>query len=235
MRSVVDNRGYNQGWYENKATIVRANRRTHDMIAEMDINPDSKILEIGCGLGSMSYYMACETGMQVTGTDICVPFIDKARETYHLPNLNYEVLDFNNTASFEGQHYNYIIGNGILHHLYYNLDIALVNLRKLLADDGKIIFYEPNIYNPYCAVIFQIPFFRKWAKLEPAEKAFSRPFIIMKLRNAGFHDIHVKFKDFLLPGIPKALIKPSIIIGDVLEKIPLVDMVAQSLFIVAGK
>ncbi len=39
----------------------------------------------------------------------------------------------------------------------------------------------------------------------------------------------------LLPGVPDFLITPSIVLGDVFEKIPLVKNVAQSIFITAGK
>ena len=235
MKSVIDDRGYNQGWAENKATLVRAKRRSDQMIREMDASPSKGILEIGCGLGNISYYIAQNTSMQVTGTDICVPFIEEARETYILPNLDFQVLDFNEVADFDGKKYDYIIGNGILHHLYFHLDKALENLHSLLTENGKIIFYEPNIYNPYCAVIFNIPYFRKLANLEPAEMAFSKPYISKKLFSAGFSQIKVSFLDFLLPGIPDIFIKPSVAVGNVMEKIYPLNRLAQSLFIVAGR
>ena len=92
---------------------------------------------------------------------------------------------------------------------------------------------EPNIYNPYCSLIFQVPFLRKKASLEPDEMAFSKSFINQKLKIAGFKNVKVDFKDFLLPGIPDILIKPSITIGNIAEQIPIINMVAQSLFIEA--
>src|SRR5690606_16500110 len=106
-------------------------------------------------------------------------------------------------------------------------------LRDLLNENGKLIFMEPNIYNPYCALIFNIA--RDWAHLEPDEMAFSKTFITKLLQEAGFRNIQVNYKDFLLPGIPESLVKPSIAIGNVLEKIPVVKMVSQSLFIEAEK
>jgi hypothetical protein len=76
---------------------------------------------------------------------------------------------------------------------------------------------------------------RKMAHLDPDEMAFSRPFIIKKLIKAKYQDVKVEYKDFLLPGIPDFLIKPSIAVGDVLEKIPVVKNVSQSIFISAVK
>ena len=48
-------------------------------------------------------------------------------------------------------------------------------------------------------------------------------------------NICVEFRDFLLPGIPSLLIQPSVSIGAVLEKIPAIKCLAQSLFITAAK
>jgi hypothetical protein len=43
----------------------------------------------------------------------------------------------------------------------------------------------------------------------------------------------VEYKDFLLPGIPDFLITPSVVVGDVLEKMPVLNKVSQSIFISA--
>jgi 2-polyprenyl-3-methyl-5-hydroxy-6-metoxy-1,4-benzoquinol methylase len=232
--SIVDDRGYNQGFRETIALRKRMERRADWMIEGMTIAPDKRVLEIGCGTGYVSYYIAQRTNMQVIGSDLCKPFIDEAREKYLLPNLSYETLDFNTAAGNVSNKFDYIIGNGILHHLYYNLDQVLITLKNLLNPEGKIIFMEPNIYNPYVAAIFKIKALRKWARLEPDEMAFSGKFIREKLFTAGFRNNTIKYKDFLLPGIPAILIKPSIIAGNVLERTRL-KVVSQSIFICAEK
>ena len=167
------------------------------------------------------------------GTDICVPFIEEANQRFQLPNLQYAVLDFNQASQFEGETFDCIVGNGILHHLYYHLDAALTNMHRLLKPGGKIVFLEPNLYNPYVFSIFRTPYLRKLANLEPEEMAFSKPHVTKLLETAGYQDIVVEFKDFLLPGIPDVLISPSIAVGAVLERIPLVRMTSQSIFITA--
>jgi 2-polyprenyl-3-methyl-5-hydroxy-6-metoxy-1,4-benzoquinol methylase len=171
--------------------------------------------------------------MQVTGTDLCIPFIEEAIEKYILPNLSYSTLDFNKAAQNVNDKFDYIIGNGILHHLYYHLDEVLQTFKKILRPQGKIIFMEPNIYNPYVAAIFKNKTLRKVAKLEPDEMAFSKTFIRKKLEAAAFKNIDITYKDFLLPGIPKWAVKPSIVIGNVVEKTPL-RFLSQSILIKAG-
>ena len=231
--SIVDDRGYNQGFKETYALLRRMERRADWMIHEMSATSDKKVLEIGCGTGYVSFYIARKTNMQVTGTDLCIPFIEEAMEKYILPNLSYGTLDFNKAAQNVNDKFDYIIGNGILHHLYYHLDEVLQTFKKILRPQGKIIFMEPNIYNPYVAAIFKNKTLRKVAKLEPDEMAFSKTFIRKKLEAAAFKNIDITYKDFLLPGIPKWAVKPSIVIGNVVEKTPL-RFLSQSILIKAG-
>jgi 2-polyprenyl-3-methyl-5-hydroxy-6-metoxy-1,4-benzoquinol methylase len=233
MSNIKDKDGYNQVWKDSASNQIRSTRRSEMFIQKMGTSAVQKVLEIGCGLGTNAYYIAQKTGMQVTGIDICEPFIQQATITYPLPNLKYEILDFNNPDKIAGRKFDYIIGNGILHHLYDHLDAALLQFKNLLNPNGKIIFMEPNIYNPYCALIFKIPYLRKKANLEPDEMAFSKPFIQAKLSNLGFKNITVRYKDFLLPGLPLVLVKPVIAIGNIVEKIPVLNMVTQSIFIEA--
>jgi len=233
MSNVKDDRGYNQGYSLEGSSEVRLRRRAEWIAQCMRSDVSESVLEIGCGRGEVSFWLAEQTGKKVLGTDLCVPFIEGAQKNFVLPNLQYEVLDFNNPEKVSGRTFDYITGNGILHHLYYKLPEALQTLRSLLNKNGKLIFMEPNIYNPYCAVIFNVA--RDWAHLEPDEMAFSKTFITKLLQEAGFRNIKVDYKDFLLPGIPESFVKPSIVLGDLLEKIPVVKMVSQSLFIEAEK
>ena len=52
---------------------------------------------------------------------------------------------------------------------------------------------------------------------------------------SGFTNIKVEYKDFLLPVMPEFLIRPSLRVGSVLEKIPGVKTISQSIFISAMK
>ena len=232
--NIQDDRGFNQGFKMTPSMEIRMKRRADFMINNMDVNPNQSVLEIGCGRGEISFWVADKTKKQVIGSDLCEPFIQQALNQYKLPNLDYQILNFNSVPA-NSMKFDYIIGNGILHHLYYNLDTAIENLKNLLNQNGKIIFIEPNIYNPYITAIFKIPFLRKIANLEPDEMAFSPSFITNKLTITNFHNIQVSYKDFLIPGIPLALVKPIIFLERFAEQIPIIKNLSQSLFIVAQK
>jgi 2-polyprenyl-3-methyl-5-hydroxy-6-metoxy-1,4-benzoquinol methylase len=239
MPSIRDDRGYNQGYRPSKSLDVRNRRRCRYMLERMKKDAGTSTLEIGCGTGALSFMIAGQTAGRVTGSDICAPFIAQARKNYKLKNLSYMILDFNSIKDVKKRlgksKFDNVVGNGILHHLYYNLDESLKNINSLLKKGGAIVFQEPNIFNPYCFLIFNIPIFRKMARLEPGEMAFSPAFIRKKLANAGFENIIIEYRDFLVPGIPDSLISLSIAAGDIIEKIPVLNMAAQSIFITANK
>jgi 2-polyprenyl-3-methyl-5-hydroxy-6-metoxy-1,4-benzoquinol methylase len=239
MGSIKDDRGYNQGFKPSLALEIRTKRRCNYMIERMNFSKDTRILEIGCGTGDISYLMAKKTGSQVLGTDLCDDFIESAKQKFRLSNLKYATLDFGKSGGVDDivkdAEFDYVIGNGILHHLYYKIETSLRSIHSLLKDNGKLIFLEPNIRNPYCYLIFSYPFFRRMANLEPGEMAFSGKFIHRKLKKNGFKNITVEYKDFLVPGTPKMLIKPVITLGGIAEKIPLIRNLSQSIFITATK
>ncbi len=232
--SIQDDRGYNQGFKPGKALTVRSKRRCDWFIAQMDLPGRLDILEIGCGTGELSSMIAQRTNHQVLGIDICESFIHQARSDYKHPSLQFQVMDFHNSDPLVTKKFDYILGNGILHHLYANLDDALESIRDLLKNHGKIMFIEPNIYNPYCFLIFRTtPFFRNMARLEPGEMAFSRKHIARLLKRHAFQEIVVEYRDFLLPNTPAFLIRVIIALGSVLEKTPLIKYLSQSIFISA--
>jgi 2-polyprenyl-3-methyl-5-hydroxy-6-metoxy-1,4-benzoquinol methylase len=235
MNNIKDDRGFNQVWTDGPSTRIRASRRCELMMSRMQMPSTCRVLEIGCGTGRNAFWIAQKTQAEVLGIDICAPFIEKAKSDFNLPNLKYEVVDFAEPNQMRLRKFDYVIGNGILHHLYHRLEDTLRTLHNLLETNGKLIFMEPNIYNPYVYLIFSYPFLRKMAHLEPDEMAFSKRYIEELLMKTGFRNVNVQFRDFLLPGIPTFLVKPSIIVGNIIEKIPGLRCAAQSIFIEAQR
>jgi SAM-dependent methyltransferase len=234
VKSVQDEGGHNQGWTGGHSTDLRQERRCDLLISTMTPSSSSKVLEIGCGRGEIARYLAAKTGMQILGIDVSERFIEEAQNKSTENNVRFEVLDFMDAEErFQDERFDYIVGNGILHHLYYDLSPALRCIRDLLADRGRIAFLEPNIHNPYVYLIFSKPKLREIARLEPDEMAFSRRFAIEMLECAGFGHVNVQYRDFLVPGVPDWSVRPLVAIGRVAERTPGAKHLAQSLFISA--
>ena len=232
MRGIRDEGGYNQGWSGGLSTQIRAERRCDLLIGEMTVEPSRRVLEIGCGRGEIARSLAAKTGMEVLGVDRSERFVREAQADVSADNVRFEVADFTKT-DLGVRPFDYIVGNGILHHLYYDLDASLKKMRELLSGDGRIIFLEPNLHNPYVYLIFSYRELRRRAKLEPDEMAFTRSYIAGRLRDAGFSDVTVEYRDFLVPGTPDSLIRPIVRIGDVAERLPGLKHLSQSLLISA--
>src|SRR6185295_10503584 len=143
-----------QLWTAKKSTDLRAERRSDYWLSQMEVAPDKSIMEIGCGSGFKAYNLALKSGMNVFATDIDPEEIELAKRDFQLPNLNFKVVDSTELGKTPVASFDYIVGNGILHHLYHHLDSALPNILRILKDNGKMIFIEPNIYNPFVHFIF---------------------------------------------------------------------------------
>lgn len=238
--SIVDDRGYNQGFKPSTSVLIRTKRRVNHIFHSIQpIIGAHQLFEIGCGTGEYANLLAQNTSIYVTAADICAPFIEEAKHRYQQPNLQFACVDFTDTgaitALFGDQAFDSVVGNGILHHMYYHIDTVLLKIRAILKPGGVLSFIEPNIHNPYIATIFSIPFARKFARLEPAEMAFSSSFITDRLIAAGFVGVKVEYYDFLVPGTPTAMIDTVIAVGAWAERVPGVKMLAQSLSIRAYK
>ena len=120
------------------------------------------------------------------------------------PNLSFEKLDLLADDLGRFGRFDLVFGNGILHHLVLRLDDVLRALHSLSNAGGGLAFIEPNFLNPYCAFIFGTRVGRRFAKLEPDEMAFTPGQLRRALPRAGWGDVTVTTKDFLLPGLPKA-------------------------------
>ncbi len=236
MSSIVDERGFNQGFELSTAQKARLQRRARAIVSEMRLpaERDVHILELGCGTGELAFELAKIAGARVTGVDRSQKFIDYASANYHHPNLRFLVANFSDSSREAAQgKYDYIVGNGILHHLYYRLDKFLPTIALWLRPGGRLIFWEPNLKNPYVFLIFKVAALRRMARLEPEEMAFTPRFIQRKLTSAGFCQVRAITRDFLLPNTPARLISSVVKIGDFLEKVPIVRGCAQSIFLTA--
>jgi trans-aconitate methyltransferase len=190
-------------------------------------------LELGCGSGAAAAHVAAVTGAEVLAIDISDKFLNDARATYSLPNLRFEKMDVLADDLGRLGRFDLVFGNGILHHLVLHLNDVLRALHSLSNLSGGLAFIEPNLLNPYCAFIFGTRVGRRFARLEPDEMAFTQYELQTLLPMAGWRDVAVTTKDFLLPGLPDAVARPILAVEPALEATPLTRWLAQSHFITA--
>lgn len=107
------------------------------IVSNYDIKTGSKILELGCGTGSMwkSHLDLLDNGSQIILTDFSEGMIDTARATLgEHPNVAYQVVDIENIP-FEDNSFDIVIANMMLYHVPH-LGKGLEEVRRVLKKDG---------------------------------------------------------------------------------------------------
>ena len=112
--------------------------------------PNNIILDYGCGRGSNSLKYLHYGARKVYGIDLSPVYISNAIELMRQAGYDESLFDFRvmdaHALEFEGNTFDLILGNGILHHL--NPDIALKEVYRVLKPDGRVLFLEPLADNP---------------------------------------------------------------------------------------
>lgn len=104
-------------------------------------------LDYGCGDGSFSHLLASR-GAHVSGVDISKERIRQASAATVAGNggsAEFFVGDVHQTP-FPENSFDYVVGNGALHHL--DLDRAYAEIARVLKPGGRGFFMEPMYYHP---------------------------------------------------------------------------------------
>lgn len=106
----------------------------------------ARVLDYGCGDGIFSCLLA-QRGADVYGVDISPKSIGEARALTEEMGLvaQFVVCDAHQTP-FAQDTFDYVLGNGALHHL--NLDRAYAEIARVLKPGGKAFFMEPMYHHP---------------------------------------------------------------------------------------
>ncbi len=105
------------------------------------------VLEIGSYLGDNT--SGINKDAKYIGIDISDEAVKYANEIYANDNIDFICMDAHKVEEL-GTNFDYVYGNGILHHL--DLDIFIPALRNILKDNGKAVFMEPNIGPPWLRI-----------------------------------------------------------------------------------
>jgi ubiquinone/menaquinone biosynthesis C-methylase UbiE len=143
-----------------------------------------RILDLGCGMGDATLYFA-SLGAQVDAVDISprmIALVNRLASEYNFKDKIIAQVMVAEELNFSDNSFDFIFGNGVLHHVEYNK--ALSQVYKVLKKDGTAAFVEPLKHNPV------INIYRQMADKvrTPTEQPFDYD-QLSKLNNQGFASI----------------------------------------------
>ena len=110
-----------------------------------------RVLDFGCGDGGFSYLLG-RKGALVEGIDISEWLVRLATKNIPagIPRPTFSVRD-GHTTGFADETFDFVFGNGILHHLV--LEKAYQEVARVLKPGGRAFFMEPMEQNPFLALM----------------------------------------------------------------------------------
>jgi SAM-dependent methyltransferase len=213
------------GW-DTPAGRVRADRRARLFIELGGITRGARVLELGCGTGEFTRRVAPE-GARLVALDLSADLLAKARARV-LSGARFLRGDAQRLP-FRAGAFDVVYGCSILHHL--DVETALGEARRVLRPGGQLVVSEPNLLNPQVALMFKVRALRPRFGVSEDETAFTRRHVSNLLRRAGFASSRVRYFDFLHPATPAALVPRLASLGERLEAVPGLRVLAGSMLI----
>lgn len=128
--------------FVNRAAKGRANiRRLERRLELLDPARIRDVLELGCGMGTVSAHLADVYPWNVTGTDVDPNQIEEARHRHgESARLRFQVEDASQ-LSFDDETFDLMIAQDMLHHVHH-WHAVLHEARRVLRPTGHLILDE---------------------------------------------------------------------------------------------
>jgi cyclopropane fatty-acyl-phospholipid synthase-like methyltransferase len=115
------------------------------LIAVLDLNEQSRVLDVGCGIGATTEYISDLTGAKVTGIDLAEPCIERARERAgaKADRLSFLIADIND-IDIAPESFDTVIS---VDTLYFTKDLTktIGQLKASLKPDGQMGLFFSEI------------------------------------------------------------------------------------------
>ena len=144
-------RQYSCAYFKNETDTLETaqNNKIQHIIKKLNIKPNQKVLDIGCGWGSLAIDIAISANCEVTGITLSenqFNYCNKKAKELNLENqLNFKLMDYREL----NEKFDRIVSVGMFEHVgrkFYKKFFSQVE--KLLKDDGVSLIHTIGSVNP---------------------------------------------------------------------------------------
>jgi cyclopropane-fatty-acyl-phospholipid synthase len=142
---------YSCAYFKNKNDSLEdaQNNKINHIIKKLDIKPNQKILDIGCGWGSLAIDIAKNTECEVTGITLSEKQLNYCKKKIKEQNLenqvNFKLMDYREL----NEKFDRVVSVGMFEHVgrkFYNKFFK--QIEKLLSKDGIALIHTIGSVNP---------------------------------------------------------------------------------------
>ncbi|KAA1249481.1 methyltransferase domain-containing protein [Mycobacterium simiae] len=211
------------GVFEDDATgfIDGCHRWTQEMLRAAGIGPQSRVLDLGCGNGTVAAWLAQQTGASVTGIDLSAVRVGHAQEWAAAnPGLRLEFITCSAAAlPFADATFTHVFSQAVLYHVHAR-EQALAEVARVLEPEGLFVFDDlVTPQRPVSAVAREVVYdrllFEPTFSAEDYTAALTRHgFIVYETRDLSAHlaRSYELLADLAEPSCPR--------LGEVYREIP---------------
>jgi cyclopropane-fatty-acyl-phospholipid synthase len=141
FQAMLDKRlTYTCGYWKNATTLDEAQEAKLDLICrKLNLQPGQKILDIGCGWGSLLKYAAEKYGVEGVGITVSKEQVELARELCQGLPIEIRLEDYRDT---QGQ-FDHIVSVGMFEHVgYKNYRTYMETAHRLLKENGLFLLHS---------------------------------------------------------------------------------------------
>lgn len=175
------------------------NRQVDELLSFANIGKDELILDVGCGIGRYTLPIA-RRGYTIEGLDLTQALLDQlqqhAGDSLHVPTYCADVMF--PPDELIGR-YDVLVGFFTLHHLH-DIPGCYKAMTRLLKPGGRIVFLEPNAFNPLYYLQIAITPRMTWQG-DGGIVYMRQGYLFRAMRDAGLTDLQVQRFGFFPPAI----------------------------------
>jgi len=127
--------------HESDTFIAACERHDRALLAEARIDTKSRVLDLGCGNGTTSAWLAAQTGAEVVGVDLSTARVANARrlaQRLGSARLRFEVGSAT-ALPFEADQFTHVFSQAVLYHTH-DRPRALAEAARVLEPGGLLVF-----------------------------------------------------------------------------------------------